>query len=355
MDFSKIDSSQTSVEGYETRPDSPDEVKGRILHHDSDFLAYQCGYKWETESLEVSIEHLRKAIQTCRIMAGAEFIFLYLTMGDKGGRNAIATVKEYQAQRAGRDPGLTKRVKELREFMATCTDPGVTPKVQMEQEADDALCQAMQVAKDSNRDHYLNVLQSADKDLWMVGGLHVNAKTYEIEDFPFGYGQCDLDINGTRKKLVGRGTSFFWHQLLMGDTADNIPGLPEFSEKLVLEYWPTKAIIAARDKIKSSTSTGQSTKLKKSLHNLIAKIKPKKVGAVGAYEYLYHCKTDRQALVAVLAAYREHYGDADFLANHWNGQIFTSTAGEMLLEQARLLWMRRTEGEDVTTFFEELR
>lgn len=352
MDFSKLEN--TATEGYEVRPDSPDEVKGRVLHHDSDFLAYQCGYKWETESLAVSIEHLRKAIQTCRIMAGAEFIFLYLTMGDKGGRNSIATVKEYQAQRAGRDPGLTKRVKELREFMATCTDPGVTPKVQMEQEADDALCQAMQVAKDQPQ-YQLNVLQSADKDLWMVGGLHVNAKTYEIEDFPFGYGQCDLDINGTRKKLVGRGTSFFWHQLLMGDTADNIPGLPEFSEKLVLEYWPTKAICNARDKIKSSTSSGQSVKLKKSLHNLVAKIKPKKVGAVGAYEYLYHCKTDRQALVAVLAAYREHYGDENFVATHWNGLKYETTAGMMMIEQARLLWMRRTEGEDVIKFFEEIK
>jgi hypothetical protein len=351
MDFSTIDG--TSVEGYETRPDSPDEVKGRILHHDSDFLAYQCGYKWETESLAVSIEHLRKAIQTCRIMAGAEFIFLYLTMGDKGGRNSIATVKEYQAQRAGRDPGLTKRVKELREFMATCTDPGVTPKVQMEQEADDALCQAMQAAR-SRGQYQLNVLQSADKDLWMVGGLHVNAKTYEIEDFPFGYGQCDLDINGTRKKLVGRGTSFFWHQLLMGDTADNIPGLPEFSTDLVLEYWPTKAICNARDKIKSCTSSGQSAKAKKSLSNLIAKVKPKKVGAVGAYEYLYHCKTDRQAMVAVLNAYREYYGDGAFTATHWNGSQFQCTAGAMLVEQAQLLWMRRTEGEDVITFFEDI-
>lgn len=351
MDFSTVDG--TSVEGYETRPDSPDEVKGRILHHDSDFLAYQCGYKWETESLEVSIEHLRKAIQTCRIMAGAEFIYCYLTMGDKGGRNGIATVKEYQAQRSGRDPGLTKRVTELREYMATGIMPFVTPKVQMHQEADDALCQAMQAA--SNPDEYnLHVLQSADKDLWMVGGLHVNSKTYEIEDYPFGYGECRLDVDGSRKKLVGRGTSFFWHQLLMGDTADNIPGLPEFSAKLVLENWPTKAINNARDKVKQSMSSGQSVKAKKSLANLEAKVKPKKVGAVGAYEYLYHCKTDRQAMVAVLAAYREHYGDGTFLARHWDGTAFESTPGDMMVEQARLLWMRRTEGEDVVDFFKSL-
>ena len=348
MDFSTL--VNTDVEGFTERPDSPDEVKGRILHHDSDFLAYQCGYKWDTESLDVSIDHLRKAIQTARIMAGAEFIYLYLTMGTKSGREGYATVKEYQANRSDRDPGLMKRVRELREYMATCNDPGVTPQVQMTQEADDALCQAMQSAKTEPE---LHIMWSMDKDLWMVGGKHVNAKTYAIEEFPFGYGRCEMDESGTRKKLTGKGTSFFWHQMLMGDQADNIPGLPEFGADIVGRYFPSKAIQAKRQQIKSCTSSSQMTKLKKSLKKLRDDVKPKKCGAVGAYEYLADCRTDKDAFYRVHDAYISHYGHSG-LVKHWNGTVQQVSAADMMVDQARLLWMQRTVGEDVRDFFREI-
>ena len=349
MDFSKLDN--TDVEGFTERPDAPEYVSGRILHHDSDFLAYQCGYKWETESLDVSIEHLRKAIQTSRIMAGAEFIYLYLTMGEKSGRYEAAVVKEYQANRSDRDPGLMKRVAELRLFMSTCSDPCVIPKPQYKQEADDALCQAMQSAKTEPE---LHVLWSMDKDLWMVGGKHVNATTYEIEEFPFGYGRCLIDDTGTRKKLTGKGTSFFWHQMLMGDSADNIPGIPELARETVLKYLPSNAILKAQVKIRSVRTSGEVAKAKKSLANLEAKVKPKKCGAVAACSILVDITSDKVAYRVVRECYYDYYGSGTVLVQKWDGTVIETTAGQMMLEQAKLLWMQRSEGEDVLDFFKEI-
>ena len=352
MDFSQL-GEDAEVEGQDFKPEPPPAEPGRVLHCDADFLAYHCGYRYEEEALSTSVENLKVEIETLRLMAGAETIQLHLTLGNKGGRYELATVKEYQAQRSDKPEGLVERVGALRQFMANYNTPTTVPYPQLTQEADDSLCQAMIAARDSGTE-IKAVLWSEDKDLWMVPGLHMNKTTYELEHYPNGYGECHLDRSGSSAKIVGCGHSFFWHQLLMGDSADNIPGLPFLPPSVVMDKFPTKALLKAQERYRAATNPTKRKAARVALHKLEDAVKPKKVGPVIAYDLLKGCKTNREAFRVVRDLYAAWYTPMPFTAKHWNGTEFESNAGLMMLEQARLLWMRRYYEEDVLTFFKEL-
>ena len=349
MDFSAL-GNETQVEGDNFKPEPPCQVAGRVLHFDADFLAYHSGYKWETESLAKSIETLNLEVESLRLLAGAQLGVLHLTMGDKGGRYEIAKVKEYQAQRKKAE-GLAERVGALREYMVTCDIPGITSKKWEHQEADDGVCQAMIAARNAGTEA---VMWSLDKDLWMVPGLHLNNKTFELEDYPCGYGYTEIDESGSTKKLVGRGYSFFWHQLLMGDTADNIPGLPKLAASQVAILYPNKKLVTAQERVATAMTTGKAQAARVALLKVLGEVKPKAVGAVTAYDMLKGCTTDRAAFLIVRDAYQNYYGRGKFTFVDWRGNSSEECAGSMLLEQGRLLWMRRYPGEDVIEFFKEV-
>lgn len=367
MDFSDVDASEVEVEGgaSQSRPEPPTLVPHRTLYGDADTYAYDVAHL--DESLSKNIEQLKNLIQVKRIMAGAERIELHLTLGNKGGRYEIARVKEYQENRKKRDPLLVQRVSELRTFMANYTEePTVIPAPQLEQEADDSLTQAMYKGMETDPNFFdpektLHVLESIDKDLFMTPGTHMNKDTWDLEVFPFGFGECELDRSGSQVKIKGRGTSFFWHQLLQGDGADNIPGLPKFAKEQVVKYWPTKKLVDARTALstrknpKGKQLTSKQLETKRTIvRNCLADAKDKLAGAVTVYEYLEGCTTDREAFDKVQLAYASWYGTEPFEFTAHDQKVEQSTSGHMLLEQARLLWMRRTEGEDVMRFFEEV-
>jgi len=86
-------------------------------------------------------------------------------------------------------------------------------------EADD------QMAMDQTED---TIICSRDKDLKQVPGW---LYSWELGRQPaFGPEEIDqvgyLSLSDNRKKVAGTGLSFFYAQCLMGDTVDNIPGLP---------------------------------------------------------------------------------------------------------------------------------
>lgn len=353
MDFSQIGEQDSATEGGDFRPEPPAMVPFRVLEADADFLAYHNGYQWETESLEKSIESLKLEIETLRIMAGAEQINLHLTMGTKGGRYELAKVKEYQGKRE-KSEGLAERVSALRHFMANYSNANTSSTVSLDQEADDALCQALIRARDGVYQN-LRVLWSLDKDLNMVPGLHMHGRTYDIFHVPDGYGECELDRTSTSStKVVGYGHSFFWHQMLMGDNADDIPGLPKLSSKIMREIAPTKTLVKAELRLRTANTPAKAKAARVALNKIYDGQKPKACGAVGAHTYLAKCKTNKEAFRLVREAYVEYYGPGSFDFTDWRGQTTRETAGSMLIEQGRLLWMRRYHGEDVMEFFKEV-
>ena len=114
-------------------------VLGRVLQYDADFGCYECA--WLDKSVADNIDTLMKHIEIKRQMAGAEYVNVHITLGMKGGREQIATVKPYQEQRGNRDPLLTERVAALRNFLANYDTDIVTPVANLLQEADDSLTQ----------------------------------------------------------------------------------------------------------------------------------------------------------------------------------------------------------------------
>lgn len=71
------------------------------------------------------------------------------------------------------------------------------------------------------------VASHIDKDINMIPGHHYNHVTGEYYHVPDGLGTLTYD-NG---KLIGRGTIFFYAQLITGDATDNIPGIPKMGSK----------------------------------------------------------------------------------------------------------------------------
>ena len=274
-------------------------VQGRVLHADADFLAYQSASKWETEDYQEVCLDLDNRIEDLRKLACAEIIVLHLTMGDKGGRGEIARLKKYQGNRK-KNECLRHRVDLLRTRMAQMWQKGISPFPQYDQEADDSLCQAMHTAVGGQ-----DVMWSKDKDLKMVGGYHLQDNG-DLVMYPWGYGEAWLDKSQATAKIDGMGRAFFWHQLLQGDSADNITGVPG-------------------------------------------------IGAVKAVSMLKEANTDLEAFKIVSKAYLHHYGASKFTLQCWDGKQEIKEPLDMMVEQARLLWMRRYRGDDVLFMLEILR
>jgi len=346
MDFSQLDN--TDVAGATSFDmDPPAQVAGRVLEFDADFLAYHHGYRWEEESVAASIEHLKVGIEKWRLLAGAETMNLHLTMGNKAGRYELAKVAEYQAQRSERPEGLTERVGELRTFMAEYHTPQVTPRVWLDREADDGLCQAMWADRETGN----CVLWSMDKDLTMVGGMHLDPATCELVQYPWGYGSTVYDPDA--KKIIGKGTSFFWHQMLMGDTADNIPGLPKITVGIRKRHLEMPKYYTAAH-ARNATTKAQKIAKSKAVDAAEKKLAPIACGPATAAKILQGCQNDYQALVRVKECYDALYGRLEKNRVAWDGSTYNATASDMLLEQGRLLWMQRTPGQDVLEWITEV-
>lgn len=247
------------LRGCELQPHAPAPVP--LLLVDGDGLAYYCAgpdgsplskaQAWVQDMLR-TWQGICQPARTLILMTAAE--------SNKGGRYAIATVKPYQGQR--RSARRPDNWAHLREYLEAGRAGEVS--VSTRAEADDLF--AYHAARGRV------AIASQDKDMRMLHGLHLTwdgTRAFEVHG----------DVVHDEKQY---GHQWFWQQVLSGDTADNIPGLP-------LLYG-------------------------------------KKCGDKGAAKFIATCPPDNAGrLEKVRAAYRTLYqGDGD----------------DRLLEQAALLWLR---------------
>ncbi len=200
----------------------PPVVPGRTMHLDADLLCYWAGGNEET-TVEESRLRAAGRIETMRELTGAESVVLHLTDdgSTKGDRRIIAVTKPYQGNRSsGRRP---KNWGYLREWCQTQTT--YRTKVWASREADDgmALCAYHELAKHGRP----VVIASGDKDMRMLPGVHIDWQDFSITEVPLG----TWELVGSNGKVYG--LKWFFLQMLQGDTADNIPGLPKFNGKPV--------------------------------------------------------------------------------------------------------------------------
>lgn len=249
----------------------PDKVAGRVLLCDGDGLAYYCAGNDNTSPGQAR-RNLEDKIEGARRAAGADKVMILATSAasHKGHRYAISRVKQYQGQRSGsRKPRNWQFMRQLIE-----QDPRTTVTDTLE--ADDLF----HINSVRFGDENVAIL-TQDKDMRMVPGWHLNWDTNALVRVKPDTWAFEVD-----GKVFGR--KWFWLQMLHGDTADNVPGLP-------------KATINGRKKL-----CGEKT----------------------AEALLANVASEYHACCAVANQYQEFYNA------RWPVEF---------LEQACLLWMRRSD------------
>ena len=306
MDFQRIGESAAKSDTT-ARPI----VQDRVLQYDADFACYEVSDLDETTAQ--SYKRLLDHIEVKRCLAGAEFVNAHITLGSKSGREAMATLKEYQENRDP-DAPIKVRVKELRHMLANDSTVAMMPVYNLNYEADDMM---VQYQHNRVKEHGVesSVIMSGDKDLWMAQGYHCDPKTGRLHIVD-GFGHTEYrEVGNVKPKLVGKGYSWFWHQMILGDRADNIPGLEKISNSMLDRYLPLKS--------GKARATGAAA-----------------CGEAKAYEVLKGVTTDKEAAQRTYELYWEYYG---------------AMASERMIEQAYLLWMQRTEDPwDVLVYLHDM-
>lgn len=201
-------------------------VQGRVLILDGDGPAYVAAAT--VKRLDTAVKRFQLDVLRRLFMTGATKARIHLTAkdSDKHGRFRVKAFKPYQGQRTGPKPPLLEPLRE-----ALATHAAHLPEFEYillhrELEADDGMMQDAYELGESG------VIDSADKDLRMTPYPYWEESRGEImPSQPVGFVKATHTEGGTFKCL-GQGPMFFWAQMLMGDTADNIRGVDRFNGKL---------------------------------------------------------------------------------------------------------------------------
>lgn len=207
---------------------------------DADILTYRCGFAVQKSithtdesgeeigsSLEVEpVSHALQLIKTTirNILEETEATSheLYLTADDKSNfRFKVAKTKPYKGNRIAPRP---VHYAAIREYLVEVCDAKVIHGI----EADDKLgIRQVEIYNSlpTTNDEGMSVIVSIDKDLRQIPGLHYNFVTKE---FFACNKEGSLELSQDRRKLTGGGHKFFFAQMLLGDNADNIPGVPGY-------------------------------------------------------------------------------------------------------------------------------
>lgn len=334
-------------------PSYPKPVPGRVVHIDADFLAYQVSAERKEEldpedptprrSLEDMKHNAKRATKHIVKLAGATDYVLHTTPSgcNKGGRDEQAVQQEYQASRKARSE-KPEHMETIRAWLTT----ELRGQAHMDQEADDGMATAAWNAEDPN----LVVIASKDKDLLMCPGLHLDIDTGRILKAKDEFGYIEVDDSKSSKKVIGLGTKFFWAQCLMGDTADNIKGVPVVPGWVVQEYQPTAAYKKLMERwVKLPPRADMTEAAKEAADRLeknidIANKKMSTCGPVLTYSLLEDCRTDLECFRRVKLIWQAAEENGHEFT-HWKTGVKVS-ATQALLGDMRTLWMRRNKNPD---------
>lgn len=259
---------------------------------DGDILRYEIGFGAETAwsgitkgaetvpDFDLVMDLLKSRLNEIMEATKADSYQIYYTEGPTF-RYDLAVTKPYKGNRKDQDKpwhfdNLTAYMRDV-----------LGAEAVMNIEADDRL--SIEHVKDAD-----TIICSRDKDLRQVPGWFYSWELGKQPSFGPVYidtvGSLDLDRDKKPPKLSGTGLAFFYAQCLMGDTTDNIPGLPKYGA------------VAAYDTLSHYIEGNDLVETKSMLMNM-----------------------------AVIEKYEAVYG------HEWE---------EKLLEQGRLLWMTRRLHED---------
>ena len=167
---------------------------------DADIICYSVGYAAKDDPLPFALHSVNKMIDNILDKVGTDEYYCFLT-GSNNYRHEVATIKPYKGNRKQEKP---VHYAAIRQYLIDKHEA----KLVEGQEADDAMG-IMQTAlgKDS-------CICTIDKDLDMIAGKHYNWRRDELYDVQ----PIDAEL-------------FFYKQLLMGDSTDNIQGIAGVGEK----------------------------------------------------------------------------------------------------------------------------
>jgi hypothetical protein len=316
----------------------PPTVPERTVHIDADFLAYQVTAESADGTTDKTYEDMQHnaevAVNGLRFISGAEHVHLHLTpsTSDKGKRYELAQLKEYQGNRV--DKPKPRYLGIMREWLVK-RFPGTLHQFC---EADDGMA-AAQYAAIARGDRNLSIIASKDKDLSMVPGLQVDWTTGVITDTEDDFGFVNLverkTPSGTTKLLKGRGHKFFWAQMLVGDTADNISGLPGIPGYVMNAIKPTKEIEKAKLVLDDE---GATEKKKEKARETIANRPDGLCGPSTAILLLDMLDTQQAAFETIKGMYRR-YGESIGFKHYKTGEVIPW--GKAFASEGQLLWMRQ--------------
>jgi 5'-3' exonuclease len=207
-------------------------VDKSIVIFDATCLLYIHGNK---EDYETTIHnHLKEVLKNCNTT-----YYIGILDGKTNFRRQVAVTKEYKGQRKAEKPLYFYQIRKLliEKYNFIIVD-GI--------EADDLAVILSERINNSlikeddfishKFDNYKAIIASIDKDLPQADGIHYNLKNHQQTIVSDDNSYIMLN---DKKKIDAIGYKSLYVQMLMGDAADNIPGLPK--------YGPVKAYDLLKD------------------------------------------------------------------------------------------------------------
>ena len=280
--------------------------KDRVVLIDADCVAYYGAAGCDALPLPSAYRRVDLRINQILDDCGTDNYECHLT-GQNNFRDKVATLKRYKGDRYDKEGKRTKVqpswLQECRKYLVDKYNATTA----YYQEADDTLSTRAVVLKSLYDRVYIS---SIDKDLMINYCWHHNMTSGTIVEV-VPPGTLELTEKG---KVKGTGELFFYAQMLMGDTADCIQGLPKVTP------WMKEVLGVPR------------------------------LGGCGPKAAWYILGTVESAEAAeqlVWECYRDYWKKNHYYS--WDGMEHfdagIDTARKQFIEQGRLLWMRTKDGE----------